>query len=199
MTKKEAIVKAYKILTSNKKPFAVIYGYIDNKNAVYFDKPLIKRSQEEVEAFEKVFRTGKQAQKIIPEVLYQSHAYLIGKNLKQLKLIEGSVEYNKTKTGIYATYDDFGYNGHTETYMYDVPLSVVVTGVQDLFRDNGVTIVGSDKNIWNLIVNLNSYDTIINNPTFIDYCKDACREDAYDAFVADKKDWQDLEDRIDTL
>lgn len=83
----KAQVKAFKLLTSKQSPYAVIYAYDQGKGKVFLDKPLVKKSQEEVDSFVNGFKTGKQAQQIVAYVFYQSQVNKIRYSLEQRELI----------------------------------------------------------------------------------------------------------------
>lgn len=82
-----AQVKAFKLLTSKQAPYAVIYAYDQGKGKVFLDKPLAKKSQEEVDAFVNGFKTGKQAQQIVAYVFYQTQVNKIKYALEHRDLI----------------------------------------------------------------------------------------------------------------
>lgn len=83
----KAQVKAFKLLTSRQTPYAVIYAYDQGKGKVYLDKPLVKKSQDEVDEFVNSFSTGKQAQQIVAYVFYQSQVNKIRRSLQDRELI----------------------------------------------------------------------------------------------------------------
>lgn len=84
----KAQVAAYNKLKSTG-DYAAIYGYsFPGTGKVWLSKPLMKRSQEDVQAFIDGFRTGKEAPKVIVDVFYQSQLDSIKDALKARKLIE---------------------------------------------------------------------------------------------------------------
>lgn len=84
----KAQVAAYNKLKSTG-DYAAIYGYsFPGTGKVWLSKPLMKRSQEDVQAFIDGFRTGKEATKVVVDVFYQSQLDGIKDALKARKLIE---------------------------------------------------------------------------------------------------------------
>lgn len=83
----KAQVKAFRLLTSKQAPYAVIYAYDQGIGKVFLDKPLVKNSQGEVDAFVNSFSRGKQAQKIVAYVFYQTQVNKIKYSLEQRGLI----------------------------------------------------------------------------------------------------------------
>lgn len=83
----KAQVKAFRLLTSKQRPYAVIYAYNQGKGKVFLDNPLAKNNQEEVDAFVNGFKRGKQAQQVVAYVFYQSQVEKIKYSLEQRELI----------------------------------------------------------------------------------------------------------------
>lgn len=63
--------KAYKIL-KNKKPYAVIYAYSQGDGKVILNPPLVKHSQQQVNAFVNSFRRPRQSTQVTVDVFYLS-------------------------------------------------------------------------------------------------------------------------------
>lgn len=84
----KAQVAAYKKLKQTGE-YAAIYGYsFPGQGKIYLSKPIIKRSQEDVQDFINGFRTGKEATKVVVDVFYQTQLDGIEDALRSRKLIE---------------------------------------------------------------------------------------------------------------
>lgn len=96
-------------------------------------------------------------------------------------------------TQIYVEFDDFEYKGNAESYDYEVPFGVVCEGIRKYFDMYDVLIDGTDNHVWNVISSLEAFSVIEDSPEFVEYCKETCREDAYEEFLEDKRYFDDEE------
>lgn len=101
---------------------------------------------------------------------------------------------SKQGTKIYVDYDDFKYKNEVKSYSYEVPFDVVCEGIRIYFDSRDVNIDGTNNHIWNVIAELDVFSIIEDSPEFVMYCKDTCREDAYEEFIEEEKYFDEVED-----
>ena len=94
----------------------------------------------------------------------------------------------KNRSGYDIDYE-FEYKGFQERYYYDIPFEVFMEGVRKYFSDKMVNIDGKDVDIWNALVELESYvmDNIFDSME--DWFKDRCKDDAYEGYK-DYVEWE---------
>lgn len=126
-------VKAYEILKA-KHPFAVIYAYSQGagKGKTLLNPPLIKQSQEEVDAFVNSFKRGNEGVRVVVDVFYDSQLSKIEKSLKTRGLVENLQEATDHETNIITNYVD---NLNSNIYNYQIDVEFNPPLVIDIDKD----------------------------------------------------------------
>lgn len=126
-------VKAYEILKT-KHPFAVIYAYSQGagKGKTLLNPPLIKQSQEEVDAFVNSFKRGNEGVRVVVDVFYDSQLSKIEKSLKTRGLVENLQEDTDHETNIITDYVD---NLNANIYNYQIEVEFNPPLVIDIDKD----------------------------------------------------------------
>lgn len=126
-------VKAYEILKT-KHPFAVIYAYSQGagKGKTLLNPPLIKQSQEEVDAFVNSFKRGNEGVRVVVDVFYDSQLSKIEKSLKTRGLVENLQEDTDHETNIITDYVD---NLNANIYNYQIEVEFDPPLVIDIDKD----------------------------------------------------------------
>ena len=126
-------VKAYEILKT-KHPFAVIYAYSQGagKGKTLLNPPLIKQSQEEVDAFVNSFKRGNEGVRVVVDVFYDSQLSKIEKSLKTRGLVENLQEDTNHETNIITNYVD---NLNANIYNYQIDVEFNPPLVIDIDKD----------------------------------------------------------------
>lgn len=126
-------VKAYEILKA-KHPFAVIYAYSQGagKGKTLLNPPLIKQSQEEVDAFVNSFKRGNEGVRVVVDVFYDSQLSKIEKSLKTRGLVENLQEDTDHETNIITNYVD---NLNANIYNYQIDVEFNPPLVIDIDKD----------------------------------------------------------------
>ena len=91
----EAQRKAFNIL-KKKKPYAVIYAYSQGDGKIFLNPPLVKQSQEQVNAFVNSFRRPRQSTQVTVDVFYLSQLEKLEDYFASLEHpIEEEVDFDK--------------------------------------------------------------------------------------------------------
>jgi hypothetical protein len=86
----------------------------------------------------------------------------------------------KNGSGLYIDYN-FKYNDKSpeELYTYEVPFADACAGIRKYFDSKNITLDGTDGAIWNACAELEILDNISEDDSFIDYCKEKCKDAAF--------------------
>lgn len=105
----------------------------------------------------------------------------------------------KDGSGLYVDFD-FKYDdkSHEENYTYEIPFDVACDGIRKYFESKDIKLDGKNTDIWNT---LGDFGDVIDNvisedDSFIDYCKEKCKDDAFAEYKEQYEYENDLEEDI---
>lgn len=106
----------------------------------------------------------------------------------------------KDGSGIYLDYY-FKYDNKsaTETYIYEIPFDVACEGIRVFFKAQNIKLEGADMDIWNTLARLggaNLFDVISDDNSFINFCKEKCKDDAFAEYKNEYEYENDLEEDV---
>lgn len=96
----------------------------------------------------------------------------------------------------YIYYPDFEYNGHQEGYDYEVPYEDLMGAIRAFFDARMVNMDGKDNDVWNVLVELEALDNVLDSEEVEEWLFEHCKEDAYQSYI-EWCDWYYDEDEVD--